>query len=136
MKRNFAFILLTIALLFTMGAVQSFAASDDDPRALAVDLYADQYKAFSDTCDGTYKIIWGRKSEASAHGVWFVAEYYYNGKWVEDDYARVFIPEDGSSFDETSTYRFGNSHTCHLKVDTYGIFKKSIATGYIRNKNT
>lgn len=65
-----------------------------------------------------------------------MAEYYYNGKWVEDDYARVFIPEDGSSFDETSTYRFGNSHTWHLKVDTYGIFKKSIATGYIRNKNT
>lgn len=41
MKRNIAFILLTIALLFTMGALQSFAASDDDPRALAVDLYAD-----------------------------------------------------------------------------------------------
>lgn len=131
MKQVITKVLLSALFIAIFASVQVFAGNES--LAHAVDLHSNEQLVYSKTCTGTYKYIWGRNSAYSDQGVWFVAETYVNGEWIEDTYARVHI-QAGESFDETSTYMYGNTQTWRLKVDAFAWFTGCTATGYIRNK--
>ena len=132
MKQKIAMALVTLSLLLTLGTAQAFAGNE--ALAHAADLHVDQQIVYSKTCEGTYKIGWGRNSSTSKHRVWFVIETKSSsGDWVEDQSVRKLLYA-GESFGETSSYRYGNSHTWRMKVDAYAWNWDCTATGYIRNK--
>lgn len=125
------------SIVFVIMAALMFCAApvmaDNSALAHSVDLGGNDFKVYSKSCVGFYKIIWGRNASTSAHGVWFVAEYKSGSSWVEDGYARVFL-KPGEYLEETSTFRYTTDHTWRLKLDVYGPFKQCQAAGYIRNK--
>ncbi|HBH95267.1 MAG TPA: hypothetical protein DDX91_05905 [Ruminococcaceae bacterium] len=131
MKQVITKVLLSALFIAIFASVQVFAGNES--LAHAVDLHSNEAIVYSRTCTGTYKYIWGHNSVHSDQGVWFVAETYVNGEWIEDEHARVHI-QAGDAFDETSTYVYTSTHTWRLKVDPFWYHTGCTATGYIRNK--
>lgn len=131
MKQIIMKVLFSVLFLAVFASIQVFAGNES--LAHGVDLHPNEEVVYSDICLGTHKYIWGRNSDYSKHRVWFVAETYVNGSWIEDDYARKLISA-GDQLEETSTYEYSGTHVWHLKVDAYGWYSGCTATGYIRNK--
>ncbi len=133
-KRNMKiFFKVAAAAMFIaiLASVQAYAGNES--LAHSVDLMRDETIKYSNTCEGRHKYIWGNNSPSSDQGVWFVAEVFSNGKWVEDKEARVHL-KPGASLEETSTYVYSGSHTWRLKLDPYAWNWGCTAVGYIRNK--
>lgn len=130
------FSLAVFLLLTTMLSLSAFAVNyfDYENGALAhgVDHHPTNDKVYTKECYGNYKIFCGINFDYSDHGVYLAPEYYYGGKWIED--GTTVLVNEGTICYETHTSHFSSNYYWRLKVDTWGIFKGSAATGYIRNK--
>ena len=119
-KRVLATIVLCI-LLISMFSVMSLAAN--------VDLYPDDYEAFSGSATGYSAFFYGKNKDTSKHWVYFESQYSKNGtSWFPDKTRYIGIGEDCPY---TSTSSWTNACYWRLRLNPTGAYRNCAAYGYI-----
>lgn len=119
-KRVLATIVLCI-LLISMFSVMSLAAN--------VDLYPDDYEAFSGTATGYSAFFYGKNKDTSKHMVYFESQYSRDGRnWFSDVTKYIRVGEDCPL---TVTTSWADPFYWRLRLNPTGAYKNCAAYGYI-----
>lgn len=118
--------ILTFVLTISACAIGAFAWEHPD-RGIYVELYANQFKAYSGSFVDKYMWYEGKNTSAKQR-VYFQMQYKENGSWKND--SRYFLASPGAILGKTSSTNLSYDATWRLCLDPYGIVNGATAYGW------